>query len=211
MKKNILFVFAHFDDESFSAGTIKKLVDKGHSVNVLIICGNGKEFDDNRKNIFHTNITLLGCEGSYLKYFDLTLGDLKEDVKIEIKDALSLIIMSENISEVYTNCLNDLHSDHRVVSEMVRVVCRPNTKKVITKLYECYIPGSLEFGILWDDFKTIVDISDYANLKSQCILNYSNYLKSMDYHKISMLNSQYNGALYGFDYAERFKLIWEKQ
>jgi len=208
--KNILFVFAHFDDESFSAGTIKKLVTEGNNVSILIICGNGKDLEDDRKDIFQKNISLLGCDGSFLNYFDLTLDDLKEDVKREIKDSLTNLILSEKIDIVYTNNADDMHSDHKAVSALVRTVCRPSITN-IKSLYECYISGATEFGSYLWNYNTIIDITYYANPKGQCLKNYDKYLKGASSHEASMNHSRYIGSLYNMNYAETFKLIWHKE
>ena len=206
--KNILYVLAHFDDETFSSGTIIKQVREGHNVNVLIICGNGADLNDDRYSIFNTNMSLIKATGYSLKYFDLTLRDLKEDIKIEIKKSIEKFINNHQIDIVYTNHGGDLHSDHQVVSEMIRVVCRPYSN--IEALYECYVPGAAEYGKGVNNFNTIVDITEIANLKSQCVLNYKNYLKNGSSHDTCMLQSQYIGSLYGFKYAEHFKMIWQK-
>jgi len=209
MKQNILFVLAHYDDESFSAGTIKKLKDLGHNIYILIVCGNGNSLDDNRKLIFLEQCKILDIPSFHLKFFDLTLIDLDEALKNNIKRNVLEVIDDYKIDIVYTNYSGDLHSDHKEVSNMVRVVCRPSVTH-IKKLYECYIPGAMENG-QYKLFNTIVNITENINFKSQWILNYKASLTSMDYHKISMTQSQYIGSLNQFKYAEMFELIWSKE
>ena len=210
MKKNILFVFAHYDDEAFSAGTIRKMVNEGHNVQVLIICGNGYVLDEPRKEMFKKNVGLMGCCGSTLKYFDLTLSDLKEEVKSEIKASVSQLIIDDKIDYVYTNHSGDLHPDHKIVSDMIRTACRPGLT-TIKGLYECYISGATEYGLGIYNFNIIVDVTDTYPIKKQCFVNYDTHLKNGSSWEVTNNCSKYIGGLYNIQYTEMFKLIWEKQ
>lgn len=209
MEKN-LFIFAHYDDEVFSIGTIAKMLDNNQEVNILIICGNGYSLEDERKYIFDKHAKELGIKTYSLKYFDLTLNDLKFDVTREIKSSISRLIYDLGITKVYTNSSNDLHDDHKIVSTWVRTVCRPlNTK--IKALYECYISGANEYGTNDSTFNTIVDISNYQDMKYDYMKDYKDYLKNGSSKEVSNTHSRYIGSLYGMDYAEIFKLIWKRE
>ncbi len=205
----IVFILAHFDDEAFSSGTIRKLVDDGHSVNILIICGNGGSLNDDRKKIFIKNLELMGASGGSLGYFDLTLAGLDSSIKTELKRSIERHVSDNKFDIVFTNNSEDIHTDHTTVSELVRVVCRPRACEV-KKLYECYISGSAEYGKGTDDFKTIVDIDPTILTKKQCVLNYNKHLKGAASYNSINYSSQYFGDMYGFNYAEIFKLIWDR-
>ena len=209
MRKKALFVLAHLDDEAFSAGTIKKMTDDGIEVSILIICGNGNAIDDMRPGIFKKNLELMGASGYTFKYFDLTLPYLGLDAIVELKEAIFRVIDNSQCDMVFTNNSGDLHSDHRTVSELVRTVCRPRSCNVET-LYECYVPGSTEYGTGTDEFKTIVDISNTIQTKQQCMLNYGRYLKGASSYETAKYSSQYYGDLYNFNYAEIFKMLWDR-
>jgi hypothetical protein len=212
--KNILFVFAHYDDESYSAGTIKKLIEQGHQVYILIVCGNGAYLNDGRSTIFKENLKKFGsgCEGYSLKYFDLTLNDLMESVKNDIKKNISKFIEDKNIDEVYTNNGDDLHFDHEEVSQMVKIVCRPGSNQPVKKLYECYVAGAAEYGLEGIcGFNHFTDISAYQSFKESILMSYSNYLKNGSSIKNAINVSEYMGGLYNMKFAEMFKLVWSKE
>ena len=205
----IVFILAHFDDEAFSSGTIRKFVDDGHSVNILIVCGNGGSLHDDRKKIFIKNLELMGATGGSLGYFDLTLAGLDSSTKIELKESIETYIFDNKFDTVFTNNSGDIHTDHTTVSELVHVVCRPRSCEVKT-LYECYIAGSTEYGKGTDDFKTIVDINPTILTKQQCVLNYNKHLKGAASYESIKYSSLYFGDMYGFNYAEIFKLVWDR-
>lgn len=209
MKKN-LFVFAHYDDEAFSAGTIRKMVANGEEVHILIICGNGFTLDDDRHTIFLKNCDLLGATNYTLKYFDLTLKDLDSEVTQDIKSVITKLISNLNITNVYTNNGGDLHDDHKIVSLWLHTVCRPSISKV-QSLSECYIPGANEYGSGIHDFTTVVDITDFNDIKNQCLLNYGTHLKGASSQDAAIKHSQYIGSIYNMQFAETFKTIWQKK
>lgn len=209
MKKN-LFIFAHYDDEAFSAGTIKKMVSTGEEVSILTICGNGLVLNDNRHQTFLKNCELLGATGYTLKYFDLTLKDLDSDITQNIKSTISKLINDLEITDVYTNNGSDMHDDHIVVSLWVRTVCRPSISRA-QSLNECYISGATEYGLGIYNFTTVVDITDFANIKSQCLLNYGSHLKGASSQDTAIKHSQYIGSIYNMKYAETSRLIWQKK
>lgn len=206
----ILFILAHYDDESFSAGTIKRLIERGKHVSVLIVCGLGATLDDDRRDTFESNMKKLGAEGMYFKYLDLTLRDLKEDVKAELKNGLYKVIMEGSYDTIFTNHSGDIHHDHQEVSNMVRTVCRPQSIDIIKKLYEVYVPGSAEYGTGINDFKTIVNVSGVDKIRSECILRYGNHLKGASSFYTARASSEYFGQLYGMKQAEIFKLVWDR-
>jgi LmbE family N-acetylglucosaminyl deacetylase len=205
--KNVLFILAHMDDESFSAGTIKKMVDKGIIVTTLIVCGNGYVLSDDRRAIIEKNLKLLGVVGFTLQYFDLSLSDLKQDVYGEIKESIQKLIMSTRADTVFTNNSGDLHPDHKIISNLVRTVCRPSSTTV-KSLYECYIPGSTEYGEGINAFTTVVDVSEYLSVKMKCLENYGTSLKAATSVDSALNASSYFGSMNGYKYAEIFKPIF---
>jgi len=207
--KNVMFVFAHYDDEAFSFGTIKKHIDAGDSVSIVIVCGNGASLEDNRKTIFLKNCESYNIWFDNLNFFDLTLSDLQHDIQNQIKTYLTTTISVKKIDIVYTNNSSDLHSDHRKVSQMIRTICRPS-KTNIQALYECYIPGAAEYNQTdLSGFKTIVDVSAYIKEKNEVLDKYNDYLSGASDKIGSLLHAKYIGNLYYMEYAEQFKLIWE--
>ncbi len=206
--KNIMFVLAHYDDEAFNWGTIKKYLNEGANISIVIVCGNGNSLNDERRDIFFDNCSKNGVWYDNLNFFDLTLSDLEHSIKAKIKNHLTKIISLKKIDWIITNNSDDLHEDHQTVSKMIRTVCRPYQTSV-KKLYECYIPGSEFNSADLSVFKTIVDISDTIDDKHDCFISYRDL--SPFYMNASNNHSKYLGSLYNIEYAEQFKLIWEVQ
>lgn len=213
-KRKVLFVLAHYDDEAFSAGTIRKMVDEGDTVSVLIICGAGAgdKHDYERQDIFYKNIEIMGAVGHMRLYNDLDLSYLDYEQKESIKSTITRMLRTTEADTVITNNLEDIHPDHRVVSKLVRTVCRPRSAgaEKVEKLLECYVPGAAEYGNGIDDFKIISDISDTYPVRQECILAYGDYLKGASSYNTAKVSAEYFGELYNFDYAEIFKLVWDR-
>ncbi len=210
--KKVLFVLAHYDDESFSAGTIKKMVDAGIEVSVLIICGNGAVLNDPRRNIFSKNIEhVLQCQAGAIGYFDLTLNNLSNDVRMKMEESVRDYIYSYAPDTIITNNSTDLHNDHKFVSEMVRIISRPSQEHNIKNLYECYIPGATEYGAGTNEFTCIVNVSNELPYRDTCIGNYDLPHRGLTNQAGARITAQYFGALNSCHAAEIFKPIYTKQ
>jgi len=208
--KKVLFVLAHYDDESFSAGTIKKMVDKGIEVSVLFICGLGKDLEDKRRDVCWENSKLIGYTPYDLRYFDLTLNSLDNDVRLKMEQSVRDYIFSFAPDTVITNHGGDLHSDHRFVSKMVRIITRPSQHHNIKNLYECYVPGAAEYDEGTQMFNTVIDITSEFREKIKCLANYNLSTNGVSNLNGAEISSKYFGNLYGVGVAEIFKPIYCK-
>ena len=210
--KKVLFVLAHYDDESFSAGTIKKMVNAGIEVLVLIVCGNGSSLNDQRREIFTKNIEhVLKCQAGAVGYFDLTLNDLTNDIRMTLEESVRDYIYSYAPDTIITNNSGDLHKDHKFVSEMIRIISRPSQEHNIKNLYECYIPGATEYGEGTDKFTCIVNITNELPYRDTCIGNYDLPSGGISNQSGARITAQYFGALNACHAAEIFKPIYTKQ
>lgn len=212
--KKVLFVLAHYDDESFCAGTIKKMLEKKISVHILIMCGEGRNLDDSRGSIFNENLKNLfgGAWSQKFNFFDLTLSTLDHSVQDKIKKELKDYIYAIAPDTIITHSSNDLHDDHKWVSQAVRIITRPSLNHKIKKLYECYIPGSFEYGNnKLSEFSTIVDIADSLPYKSTCVNNYNLSAEGVSNLNGSIISSQYFGMLNNMKAAEIYKPLYIKE
>ena len=210
--KKVLFVLAHYDDEVFSTGTIKKMINHGIEVSVLIICGDGSSLGDPRRKIFTKNIEqVLKCHAGVVGYFDLTLNDLKTDVRMMLEESVRDYIYSYAPDTIITNNSTDLHNDHKFVSEMVRIISRPSQEHNIKRLYECYIPGATEYGEGTDKFTYIVNVTNELSYRDTCISNYDLPTRGLTNQAGARITAQYFGALNACHSAEIFKPIYIKQ
>ncbi len=160
-------------------------------------------------NAYTTNAKKLGLTYSSFGYFDLTLNSLNNEVIDGIKEAVSAYIDNEKIDTVFTNHGGDLHSDHKKLSEMVRIICRPSSSNV-KALYECYVPGAAEYGEGVQEFRTVVDTTEYRAVSDACAKEYGSLMKNATSMDGIWNSSQYFGSLNGFKFAEIFKCIFNK-
>lgn len=207
--KKVLFVLAHFDDEVFSAGTIKKLTTSGIIVDVLIICGQGHDLVNNREEIFRKNSEMLGYNCYIMRRFDLSLNTMSLDGQLETEKIIKDYIYSMAPDTVITHNKNDLHMDHKWVSDKVRIITRPSQDHNIKNLYECCVPGSTEYGDGFD-YDTIVNITNEQPYKTTCVQNYNLGVNGVSNFNGSMVSSEYFGMLHNMKRAEVFKTIYVK-
>jgi LmbE family N-acetylglucosaminyl deacetylase len=212
----ILFIFAHPDDEAYSAaGTIAKL-SADNTVYVISLCrgdrpGN-EQVMDHRQAAFTESCRLLGAASVILDNSDCQL----EYAKV-LKD-IEGVVGQVNPDVVYTHNISDIHRDHRLVAEACMVACRPKPTSDIEEFYMCEIPASTEwaFGQIDPVFNptTFVDITDYIELKKQVAALYSTEVydypdaRSVESIEVTAKN---RGKQIGFHYAEAFKLVFSKR
>ena len=214
-KKNILFVLAHMDDEVYSSGTIMKLIEDGHNIHLLTICGLGRSVE---KHTNHSRIQAWKKIGKELKlsnqisleFYDLSLKNLNESDELLVKLTIEREIKTRGIDWVFTNCSEDQHSDHRIVSEITRLCCRED-RSSIKKLIECYIPGSTERGKEnINNFNISIGIDKYVAKKREFLKLYGTELSNSNSVDSTMIGNMYFGNLSGQGSAEIFKLVYEK-
>lgn len=212
---NILFIFAHPDDEAFGpAGTIYQL-SKTHNVTVASICqGNKPGFENvsiSREKAFKNSCKLLGANGILGSGSDVRLGHSLASKEIEKLFCLH----KPNI--VYTHNISDLHKDHRLVAECVLVASRPKLSSTVKALYMCEMPSSTDwsFGQLEPQFKPnyyrkMQDKDMELKKKVMSLYNTETYpypdprsLKSME------ILAMYRGKQVGVRVAEAFSQIFQ--
>ena len=212
---NILFVFAHPDDEAYGpAGTIAKL-SKDNNITVLSLCrGNrpgSEEVSESRQSAFKESCALLGATPIILDYSDCQL-EYNSTVK-----SIEQVIKETNPDAVYTHNISDIHKDHRLVAECCLVACRPKADLTIKELYMCEMIASTDwmFGQIEPHFipNVYVDVADYIVTKRQAMELYSSELYEFpDARSIMSMETlaRYRGKQVGLKYAESFKLVFSK-
>jgi LmbE family N-acetylglucosaminyl deacetylase len=209
---NILFAFAHPDDEAYGpAGTIKKLVDLGHNVWILSLCrGNrpgAEHVMNDRQEAFFNVCNLLGATGM------LGTGN---DVHLDYHYAVSEIeskIKEFDIDIVYTHCMSDLHKDHRTAAEACLVAARPKPDCNVNSLFMCEIGPDWSFGTISPQFNpnTFIDVSEYIAVKKQVLSMYhTETYEFPDARSVISMEAQAmrRGAQIGCVFAEAFQLVY---
>lgn len=210
---NVLFIFAHPDDEAYGpAGTIAKFA-RGNDVTVLSLCkGNrpgSEEVASARQTAFEESCALLGAEPMMLNYSDCQL-EYASTLK-SIEDAIKEV----DPELVFTHNISDLHRDHRLVAEACLVACRPTPLSKIQALYMSEMASSTNWTfsqiepIFAPNF--FIDISDYIDVKARAMELYQTETHEFpDARSVVSMKAlaMQRGTQVGATYAEAFRLVF---
>lgn len=209
---NILFAFAHPDDEAFGpAGTIAKLAQDGHNVNVVAFCRGDRHGQDDiaaaRTHAFRKTCDLLGAAAYIDNEDDFSLNEQR--VILQLTKLIKLL----KIDVVYTHNINDLHCDHKIVAQAAMVVCRPNPQSSVHALYMCEMPAASDWTFNTAVFQpnVYVDVSKFIEQKKRALQCYPSETHAWpDPRSVNgMLTlSQYRGQQISCGYAEAFQLVF---
>ena len=209
----LLFIYAHLDDETIlSYGTMLKL-SKENSINILILCGDG------RKTGLFKNINQLerikafkaNCKDFNFKLCnnkDLTLT--REIVKKEVEK----YIFEVKPEKIFTHSTADIHYEHRLIADEVITACRCVSNSSIKALYctesQAAKQAYSQFGVFQPNY--FIDISDYISLKRNALMNYNCELPAND-SDLRSINSiiSYNqllGRQVGTSYCEAYQQVF---
>jgi N-acetylglucosamine malate deacetylase 1 len=209
MKQNILFVFAHPDDEAFGpAGTIRKLTASGHRVWVASLCRgnrpNAEYVEEARQQTFQRVCQMLGANS--------VIGEA-DDVHLDYTHAvehISQLVQQLDIDVVYTHHRDDLHRDHKLTAEAALVACRPKADCTVKRLYMCensvhWATGTIMQANQW------VDITDYMDTKRTVLSWYDT--ETYEYPDARSVESMealavLRGTQIGACFAEAFQLVF---
>lgn len=208
---NILFAFAHPDDEAFGpAGTIAKLVKEGHSVSVVAFCRGDRHGRDEiaaaRMRAFRKSCEALGAVAFTDNEDDFSLNEQR------VIKQLGKLVELLNPDVVYTHNINDLHCDHKIVAQAALVVCRPGINSNIRALYMCEMPAATDWAFNTQFQPNVyIDVSKFIELKKEVLLMYGMELhKSPDPRSVQgvITLAQYRGQQVSTNYAEAFQLVF---
>jgi N-acetylglucosamine malate deacetylase 1 len=147
MKKNILIVAAHPDDELLGCGgTILKHVKSGDSVFVCIVTVSDDRWPENYKKEKIKEAKLVDAELSIRKRFYCNLPTTSLNVlpTCEINSKLYEVFNEVDPDIVYTHYSEDINEDHRVIFNSVLVCTRPIKKLISLRCFETV--SSTEWG-----------------------------------------------------------------
>jgi LmbE family N-acetylglucosaminyl deacetylase len=158
--KNILFVLAHLDDETFGlGGYLQRLAKSDTNISFMFLCsGRDDENFFNRLNSFNKVIDTL----QFKNHPTYILGD-SYDMELEknfTKDICSFIenmINEKKPDIIITNAETDMHQDHIITSEAVKIAARPTRHKV-KEIYELRIPESEFFKSSY--FDVVIELTE---------------------------------------------------
>jgi LmbE family N-acetylglucosaminyl deacetylase len=221
MKKKILVVGAHPDDEILGCGgTLINHIRNRDTVYSLIL-GEGitsrstsRDLSKDKKKLSKIKLhaisanKLIGVKKLYFGNFP--------DNRFDSVNLLDLIKYIESIFTtikpdiVYTHFYNDLNIDHRLTFQAVVTACRPYKNKCEIYCFETL--SSTDFSPGRNNFNPnyFVDISKSINKKIQALKKYKTEIKKYPFirsDKNIMTLAQYRGLNVGIKYCEAFELI----
>lgn len=170
--KNILFIYAHMDDETIlSYGTIKKL-SINNKVVIATLCGSSRNKNTNfERNIsYQQNINTLKSE--WIKFNDYQDLTLDKDI---VNKCLNNCFQKYQPTIVFTHSQKDLHFEHRLVAEQVLLYCRNIPNSTVKSLYTTVSPTyNWTYG-QYGNFQpnTFVDISEFVKEKQEALKLYN--------------------------------------
>jgi len=224
MKKKILVVAAHPDDDILGCGgTISKLK-KNHLINVLFLAeGTSCRFENLKlkKNQIEKEINIreeqakkaLKSLGVNLHTFiNLPCGRLDTIPIIDINKTIENEIESFKPNIIFTHSENDCNNDHRIVFKSVIMASRPNSKHTVEELYSFEVLSSTEWNFSNNFIPSYFQILNKKNIqdKWKAFKHFKSEIHKppLPRTKLGIFNlAKVRGSQSGVEYAEAFKLI----
>ena len=222
MKKGILIVAAHPDDEILGCGgTVARLVKEGYEAYTLIL-GEGITSRDEKRSIEKRKIELSQLKKQAIKAN--TILGVKEvfffdfpDNRFDTIPLLDIVKVIEKIKNqikpqiIFTHYKNDLNIDHQITYNAVIAATRPMAREAVKEIYSFEVPSSTEWYYpLSFSPDVFFDITETLKYKLKAMGFYQSELRKFPYPRSLeniKLNAEYWGVRVGVRYAEAFKNV----
>ncbi len=223
MKKRILIVAAHPDDEVLGCGgTVARLSKEGHTIYTLILGEGITSRDNNIRNIKKRENEIINLK-NYAEKANELLGVKKlffhnfPDNRFDTVPFLDLVKVIEKIKNnikpeiIFTHYEKDLNIDHQITYKAVITAARPTKEETVKEIYSFEIPSSTEWSYpLSFSPNVFYDISETIDVKLRALEEYKTELREYP-HPRSLegvkLIAKYWGMKVGLEYAEPFKVV----
>lgn len=218
MKKNVLVIAPHPDDEVLGCGgTIKKLSSEGHNVYVLIATRgsirlyNQGRVEDVRNEALVAHKVLGVKQTIFLEY---PAPELDTIPLADISRSFAEKIYQFKIDVLYLPHRGDLHNDHRVVFKAGLVAARPVGNYTVKEIYAYETLSETEWAEPYESevfYPTkFTDITAFFESKIEAMECFKSQLKAFPNPR-SMKGlralSEYRGVTIGVAKAESFVVI----
>ena len=218
--KRVLIIVAHSDDETIGmAGTIRKHVLEGNTVNVVSMTdGVGSRDKANQKSIFSRKESaneaskILGFD--WIKQYDFPDNQLDSVPLLKIIKAIESVKADFKPELVYTHSAADLNIDHKIVLQATLTAFRPLNDESCKEIRTFEVPSATDYGhdTLTRKFapNLFIDIQKFEKDKISALQAYSQEMKQYPNSRsvesiMNLAKTRGNGV--GLDLAEAFQII----
>ena len=223
MKKNILVVGAHPDDELLGCGgtLLKHIKDKDQIYSIIL--GEGVTSRSSLRNISKDKNKLLNIKknaneaNSLIGVKKLFFGDFPDN-RFDDLNLIDIIKFIENIitivkpNIVYTHFYDDLNIDHRITFKAVSTALRPYINKCDLYCFETLSSTNFNPGASRFNPNCFIDISKQITIKIKALKKYKSEIKKYPFIRsdknIKKL-AEYRGMNAGMKYCEAFEIIYK--
>lgn len=219
MKKRILIVAPHPDDETLGAGgTAAKFVRQGHEVTVLVVCGHmpplykAEEYETTKREACEA-FGVLGISDA--RFLGIPATFVREEPTHILNGKISSVVLEIEPHIVMCN-YPDRHVDHRIIFDSVMVAARPAGKAgtgiEILAAYETLSETHWNAAHIEPNFvpNWVVDISDQMDLKLRALGCYRSQIPvfpgARSIEAVEAL-AKFRGTQSGFAFGEAFHII----
>ena len=219
MKKNILIISPHADDEILGCGGfISKYSKQNYHINVLILTNANKgvpeiyspeEIKIIRREANIAN-KLIGTKKIFFE--NLPAVNLNNYPIYKITNIIDKYLKEVNPEIVLIPSTNDIHDDHKIVFKAAKVSMRPNRKRNIKKILSYEVVSETEWNEEGKSFNPNYFVSlkkSDINKKVKAFLKYKSQVKKFPHprSKEGIINlSRVRGSQAFEEYAEAFKV-----
>ena len=220
IKKKILIIVAHTDDESFGCGgLIKKMsLNKNKISAISFTNGVGARSNNKDKEIKKRKLSSIKASKilgfSWLAQYDYPDNQLDTVSLLEIIQVIEKHKKQFKPHIVITHNFSDLNIDHRKIAEATLTAFRPEPNEKLEQLLTFEVPSATDFRILKNKKNFIpnyfVNINKFLNAKIKAIKSYKSEVKPYPHSRsitgLKNLN-KIRGNQSGLKYAEAFEII----
>jgi len=222
MKKKVLVVAAHPDDEVLGCGgTMAKMAQAGAEVHILIL-GEGitsrqtirartaaKKQLVKLKSQIKTAAKIVGAKQTYV--YDFPDNRFDTVALLDIIKVIERVKAEVGPEVIYTHYQGDLNVDHRRVFAAVLTACRPLAGESVKEIYSFEVPSSTEWSAS-EPFRpnVYVDIENTIEHKIAALKAYRGEMRDWPHPRSAEALRTYakkRGCEVGLNMAEAFKLV----
>lgn len=225
MKKKILIICSHPDDEILGCGgIIAKNIEIGNKVSVIFTHEGSSARHNNYKSFkakkdIKNRIQMAKRASKYLNYNILNFHsniNLQNEKNVKLKLVKSIIkdINKYKPDTIFTHHSDDLNSDHSFTFNAVINACRPSSNFLVKELILFEVASSTDWSYLNQKVQFVpnlfIDIEKYFMKKIKALQFYNNEMRnfpnSRSYRGLEYL-AKYRGGQVGIEMCEAFKII----